>query len=50
MAELCMICKKKMYIGEALRVSSTYEGILIGYVHRTCLDNKIPKVSKEGFQ
>ena len=49
MAELCMICKKKMYIGEAYRVSSTYEGVLIGYVHRTCLDNKIPKVSKEGF-
>ena len=47
MAELCMICKKKMYIGEAYRVSTAYEDVLIGFVHRTCLDDKIPKVSKE---
>ena len=47
MAELCMICKKKMYVGEAYRLSSAYDGTLIGYVHRNCLDKKLPKVLKE---
>ena len=51
MAQLgkCMVCGKKMYIGEAYRVSSTYEGFLIGYVHRSCLRNKTPKESEVGF-
>ena len=47
MAELCLICGKRMYIGEAYRISSTYDGSLVGYVHRKCLDEKLPKVSKQ---
>ena len=44
MAELCLICRKKMYIGEAYKISSTYEDSLVGYVHRSCFDEKYPKV------
>jgi hypothetical protein len=47
MAELCLICGKRMYIGEAYRISTVHDGSLVGYVHRTCLDEKFPKVLKQ---
>ncbi len=47
MKELCLICKKSMYIGEAYKISSAYNGSLVGYVHIKCLNEKLPKVSKQ---
>ena len=47
MAELCLICKKRMYVGDAYKISSTYDGSLVGYVHRVCMDEKFPKVLKQ---
>ena len=47
MAELCLICRKRMYVGEAYKISSAYNGSLVGYVHIKCLDEKLPKVSKQ---
>ena len=46
MTELCLICRKKMYIDEAYKISSTYEDSLVGYVHRSCFVEKQPKVLK----
>ena len=48
MAELCLICKKRMYVGEAYKISSGYDDSFIGYVHRACMDEKLPKEMKEG--
>ena len=45
MAELCLICKKRMYVGEAYKISSGYDDTFIGYVHRKCI--KLPKVLKQ---
>ena len=42
-AEKCMICGKKMYIGEAYSLYSDNKygkPFLVGYVHRNCLDEK----------
>ena len=47
MKELCLICKKSMYIGEAYKISSAYSDSLVGYVHIKCLDEKLPKVLKQ---
>ena len=47
MAELCLICRKTMYVGEAYKISSAYNGSLVGYVHIKCLDEKLPKVLKQ---
>jgi hypothetical protein len=50
MKELCLICKKNMYIGEAYKILTSYSGLCVGYVHIKCLNEKLPKVSKEaGF-
>ena len=43
MAELCLICRKRMWVGEACEIKTTY-GNSLGYVHRTCFDKKRPKV------
>ena len=43
MAELCLICRKRMWVGEEYKISTTYEN-LVGYVHRTCFDKKKPMV------
>ena len=42
-AEKCMICGKKMYIGEAYSLYSDNKygkPFLVVYVHRNCLDEK----------
>ena len=42
-AEKCMICGKKMYIGESYSLYSDNKygkPFLVGYVHRNCLDEK----------
>lgn len=50
MAELCLICKEKMYIGEAFKISTTYKDTLVGYVHRSCFAERYPKaLKKTGF-
>ena len=50
MAELCLICKKRMHVGDAYKISAGYDDSFIGYTHRKCLDEKLPIVSKEeGF-
>ena len=42
MAELCLICGEKMYVGEASKIEIFPpffdDSILVGYVHRTCFD------------
>ncbi len=48
MTELCLICRKRMYIGKSYRITSDYNNyLIIGYVHRKCLDEKLPKAKKE---
>ena len=42
-AQKCMICGKKMYVGEAYRVDSEDKygnPLLVGYVHRRCFIEK----------
>ena len=46
MAELCLICRKRMWVGEAYEIKTTYENSLVGYVHITCFDKKRPKVKR----
>ena len=48
MKELCLICKKDMYIGEAYKISASYSGLRVGYVHIKCLNEKLSKVPNEG--
>ena len=48
MAELCMVCGDKMYVGEALRLS-TPSGKHIGFVHRKCYYGNSDIRAKEGF-
>ena len=42
MVELCLICRKRMWVGEEFRISAS--GITVGYVHKRCLYRKQPKV------
>lgn len=50
MAELCLICGEKMYIGEAFKISTTYKDSLVGYVHRSCFGDKhLEALKKAGF-
>jgi hypothetical protein len=44
MAELCLICRKRMWVGETYRISTTYDNSLVGYVHQTCFNKKKPMV------
>ena len=44
MAELCMICRKRIWIGEEYKISTSYKNFLVGYVHKTCFEKKKPKV------
>ena len=46
MAELCMVCRQKMYVGEALRLS-TPSGEHLGFVHRECYYKKSDIEDKE---
>ena len=43
MAELCLFCKKRMYVGEAYKISSGYDDTFIGYTHRKCVEEKVSK-------
>ena len=36
--ELCLICKKRMYVGEEYQVYSPSK-TLVGHVHKKCLNN-----------
>ena len=52
MAESCMICGQKMYVGEALKLS-TPTGEHLGFVHRTCFYGKSDVAKedpKEGYK
>lgn len=50
MAEKCILCKEKMYVGEAYSVLNEM-GSLVGYVHRHCFypesENPQPKGDDE---
>ncbi len=39
-----------MYIGEAYKITSSYDGSFVGYIHRSCFVKRHPNVLKEaGF-
>ena len=44
MAELCLICRKRMWVGEAYKITTSYNDSFVGYMHRTCFNKKQPKV------
>ena len=44
MAELCLICRKRMWVGEAYKITTSYNDSFVGYVDRTCFEKKKPKV------
>ena len=47
-AELCMVCRQKMYLGEAFKLS-TPTGKYLGYVHRTCFYEESDPRAKGGI-
>ena len=44
MAELCLICRKRMWVGEAYKITTSYNDSFVGYMHRSCFNKKQPKV------
>ena len=46
MVELCLICRKRMWVGEAYKITTSYNDSFVGYMHRSCLEKKQPKVKR----